>query len=394
MKMDKFLSVILGMGISLQVFAQSNLDNMLSSVSKNNKSLLTVQQQGEAKKLGYNTGIYLSNPVVEYDYLYGSPVGAGNQTDFNIIQSFDFPSAYIKRKQVITRQVAQIDYQITILRQDILLQAKQTCIHLIYLNKRQNELNRRLKNVQSLYDNYKKKLEKGDASVLDVNKAKLQLLNIQTDFQLNQSEINQANQKLTELNGGTPVTFTDTIYPPVPAIPDFKTLESTIEASDPNLKYFETQKEVYVKEMQLSKALWLPKFETGYHQQAILGQKFQGAHFGITIPLWERKNTVKHQKAQVLFGDMQIQEHRNEHYHHIQQLYEKYLNLQLSITEYQKVLNDFSNLELHNKALALGQISLIEYSLEISNYYESFNKYLLLEKEYFNSIAELYKFTL
>jgi outer membrane protein, heavy metal efflux system len=44
--------------------------------------------------------------------------------------------------------------------------------------------------------------------------------------------------------------------------------------------------------VEVSKALNLPKFETGYHYQAMLGQRFNGLHLGLTIPLWENKNKV------------------------------------------------------------------------------------------------------
>jgi outer membrane protein, heavy metal efflux system len=392
--MERFKIAALCMWISLQVFAQNNIDNVLTSVAKNNQALIANQQQLEAKKLQFNTGIYLNNPFLEYDYMYGSPETAGNQTDFSIAQPFDFPTVYTKRKQIAVQQVAQIDFQAAAFRQDILLDAKETCIQLIYLNKRKKELSKRLKNIESLYNSYKTKLEKGDASALDVNRIKLQLINTQTDLQLIQGEINQANHKLTQLNGGNSLSFTDTVYSSIPEIPDFKTLESTIETGDPRLKYLEKQKEIFNKEIQLSKALWLPKFEAGYHYQAILGQKFSGAHIGLAIPLWEKKNTVKYQKSQAIAGDLQIQEHRTEHYYYIQQLYEKYQQLKVSLEEYQKMLVDFNSIALLDKALALGQISLIEYSLEISNYYEAYNKFMLLEREFHSSVAQLYKFTL
>ena len=227
-----------------------------------------------------------------------------------------------------------------------------------------------------------------------MNKAKLQLLNLQNDFRLNTSQINQLKQKLTELNGGTTITFTDTVYSLIPSIPDFQTLESTIEANDPVLKSFQQQKEIRLKQVQLSKALTLPKMESGYRSQAILGQKYQGVHFGITIPMWENKNTVKLQKAEVLFSKLQVEQHKNQHYHEIQQLYEKYQNLKTTLEEYQQLITILNNTELLDKALKLGEISSIQYFMEISYFYNSYDKYLQLEKEYHQVIAELYKYQL
>lgn len=380
--------------IATSIKAQNSIDNVLSEISKNNKSIIANQQYWEAKKLQYKTGISLYNPSVEYEYLVGSPVGAGNQTDFLVLQSFDFPTVYTKKKQVANQQIAQANFQLTAYRQDILLKAKQYGIELIYLNKNHAELTKRLQNAEKLYSDYQEKLDKGDASTLDVNKAKLQLLNLQNALRLNTSQINQFNQKLTELNGGSSIAISDTMYSLPPTIPKFDSLINTIESNSPTLKSLQQQKVINLKKVELNKALALPKMETGYRSQAILGQEYRGAHFGITIPLWENKNTVKFQKAQVLFSELQVEQHKNQHHSEIQQFYEKYQNLKTTLEEYQQLLTTADNTELLDKALKLGEISSIQYFMEIIYFYNSYDKYLQLEKEYHQVIAELYKYQL
>jgi len=380
--------------IATSIKAQENIDDVLSEIAKNNKSIIANRQYWEAKKLQYKTGLTPYNPSVEYEYLVGSPVGAGNQTDFFVLQSFNFPTAYTKKKQVANQQIAKANFQLTAYRQDILLKSKQYSIELIYLNKNQAELTKRLQNAERLYSDYQEKLDKGDASSLEVNKAKLQLLNLQNDFRLNTSQINQFNQKLTELNGGSSITISDTIYPIPPTVPEFDSLINIIESNSPTLKSLQQQQKINLKKVELSKVLRLPKMETGYRSQAILGQKYQGAHFGITIPLWENKNIVKFQKAQVIFSELQVEQHKNQHHSEIQQLYEKYQNLKTILEEYQQLLITENNTELLDKALKLREISSIQYFMEIIYFYNSYDKYLQLEKEYHQVIAELYKYQL
>jgi len=380
--------------IATSIKAQENINDVLSEIAKNNMSIIANRQYWEAKKLQYKTGLTPYNPSVEYEYLVGSPVGAGNQTDFFVLQSFNFPTAYTKKKQVANQQIAQANFQLTAYRQDILLKSKQYSIELIYLNKNQAELTKRLQNAEKLYSDYQEKLDKGDASSLEVNKAKLQLLNLQNDFRLNTSQINQFNQKLTELNGGSSITISDTIYPIPPTVPKFDSLINIIESNSPTLKSLQQQQKINLKKVELSKVLRLPKMETGYRSQAILGQKYQGVHFGITIPLWENKNTVKFQKAQVIFSELQVEQHKNQHHSEIQQLYEKYQNLKTILEEYQQLLITENNTELLDKALKLGEISSIQYFMEIIYFYNSYDKYLQLEKEYHQVIAELYKYQL
>ena len=376
------------------VNAQSAIDSVLSSIEKNNKTIQANVQFWEAKKLEYKTGLTPNNPIVEYDYLIGTPSNAGNQTDFAVTQSFDFPTAYAKKKQLSNEQIVQAEFQLTSTRQAVLFEAKEVCIELVYRNKYQLELQKRKENTEKWLLAFQKKLEKGDGNILDVNKAKLQLIAINAALQENQSSINQLNQKLTELNGGQLILFTDINYPQFSTLPNFETLESEIETNDPTRKYLEQEKVINQKQVELSKAMNLPKFETGYHYQAILGQRFSGIHFGLSIPLWENKNKVKTQQANLIFSDLNLEDHRNEHYYHIQQTYEKQQNLSLTLKEYESLFKDLNTTELLDKSLTLGEISSIEYFMELTYYYNALKNYLETEKVYHQTIAELYKYQL
>jgi len=393
--MKKYLIIkLFVLSFVINTKAQSSIDTVLANIAKNNKTILANTQYWEAQKLQYKTGLTPYNPTVNYDFMAGSPNTAGNQNDFTVTQSFDFPTAYIKKKQLSEQQIAQAEFQLTAKRQDVLLEAKIICTELVYRNKLQSQLIQRKQNTEKLLSDFQAKLNKGEGNILDVNKAQLQLIEINKEFQQNLTSINQLNQKLTELNGGSVIIFLDTIYPLLPNIPAFEQLENEIEASDPIRKFLEQEKLVTQKQVELSKAMTLPKLETGYHYQGILGQTFQGIHAGITIPLWENKNTVKTQQANLLFSDLNLQDHRNEHYYEIKQLYEKYQNLKITLSEYQTVFVSLNNTTLLNKVLASGQISTIEYFMEMSYYYNAFNNYLQTEKEFYEVVAELYKYKL
>jgi len=387
-------TVCLLMFVSSSIKAQNSIDNVLIEIAKNNKSIQANERYIEAKKLQYKTGLTLKNPSIEYEYLNGSPVGAGNQTDFLAVQSFDFPTAYSKKKQVADLQIEQTDFQLTALKRDVLLNTKQTCIEMIYYNKKQVELEKRIQNAEKLNSDYQKKLNNGEANILDANKAKLQLINLQNDIRFNSSQITQLNQKLTELNGGLSIAFEDTFYSAPPIIPEFNSLMDSIESNSPTLNALQQEEEINQKKVELTKAMTLPKMEAGYRYQSILGQQYQGIHLGLTIPLWENKNTVKFQKAQTLFSEVKIEEHKNQHHSEIQQLYYNYQNLNITLTEYKQILTTINNTELLEKALKLGEISSIQYFMEVNYFYNSFDKYLQLEKEYYLVIAELHKYQL
>lgn len=393
--MKKMIYIVLLLLISaINVNGQTTLDSVLVNIAKNNKTIVANTKYWEAKKLEYQTGLTPYNPKVDYDYLIGTPTNAGNQTDFAVTQSFDFPTVYVKKKQLSNEQIKQAEFQLNANRQEVLLEAKRICIELIYRNKLNSELSIRKQKTEKWLFAFQKSLEKGEGNIMDVNKAKLQLIEINAVFQENLSASNQLNQKLTELNGGIPIQFSDTVYSTFALIPTFETLEKEIEAKDPVRKYLEQEKVISQNEVALSKSLTLPKIETGYHYQAILGQRFNGVHFGLTIPLWENKNTVKTKQAELNLNEANLQDHINEHYYDVKQKYERMINLKIILDEYQTLFSSLNNVELLDKSLSLGQISTIEYFMEMTYYYDALKNYLKIEMEYNKVVAELYRYQL
>lgn len=380
--------------IAVKGSAQSKMENVLAEIKKNNKTIIAHAQHWEAEKLNYKTGLTPSNPTVEYDYLYGNNLITGNQSEFSINQQFDFPTAYFKKNQLANQQTVQADFKLTATRQDILLEAKNACIQLVYHNKMKGLLSQQKLNTEKILADFNKRLETGDGNILDVNKAKLQLLEINKSYQNNLSEINQLNQKLIELNGGNTISFNDTMYGELPAIPSFEKLESDYESNDPLRKNLEQEKIIAEKKVSVSKSLSLPKLEVGYHYQGFKGQTYKGIHTGISIPLWENKNTVRQKSAEHLFAGFELEAHINEHYYHIKHIYEKYANLKIILADYQSVFTTFNNTSLLNKSFALGEITTIQFFTEINYFNQAFNNYLETEKEYYLTIAELYKYEL
>jgi outer membrane protein TolC len=243
-----------------------------------------------------------------------------------------------------------------------LLNAKLEALELIYLNKQGVELKRRLARTQQLVSDYQKKLDHGDAIILDVNKSKLQLLNIQQDVTLNDNKIRQSLTRLKEFNGGMDVRLTDTIYPLVAQVPDFRTLDSLIERSDPILKVYEHEQIIRQLQITVQKRLNLPKIEAGYHYQGILGQTYSGVHGGISIPLWENKNRIEAAEANLSYANFSTINHKLEHQLENKQYFDQLEVRKNAMAEYRSLLSSLNNTALLNKALQYGEITIIQYT--------------------------------
>jgi outer membrane protein, heavy metal efflux system len=171
-------------------------------------------------------------------------------------------------------------------------------------------------------------------------------------------------------------------------------LDSLIEANDPILKVYEQEKEVLQQQIAVQKSLNLPKIEAGYHSQGILGQSYRGVHAGITVPLWENKNKVKAARASFDYATTNAETQRLAHRLENKQLYEQLEVRKNAMQEYNRVIVSLRNTELLDKALRLGQITIIQYFLDQNYYFSTYDKYLQLELEYHKAVAELYKFSL
>ena len=148
------------------------------------------------------------------------------------------------------------------------------------------------------------------------------------------------------------------------------------------------------KQVEVQKALNLPKIETGYHSQGILGQSYRGVHAGITIPLWENKSRLKVAKLNVDYATERINTHRLEHRMENKEFYDQLAVRQKAMDDYRSLFNSLNNQYLLDKALQLGQITVIQYFQEESYYYAAMDRLFQLELEYHKALAQLYKFRL
>lgn len=380
-------SILFLMPFSL--LAQSNVDKVLSEIEKNNTSLLALQKQVEAQKLENRTGIYLKNPELEFNYLVGNPSGIGNRTDIALKQSFDFPTAYAYKAQIANARNGQVEYELQKQRKSILLEARLVCADLVYTNSLKVELEKRLANAQSIANAYKAKFDKGETNVIEFNKSQLYLLDTKKEMEKNDIELNELLSKLASLNGGIAIAFSDN-FAQTPVIPnDFEQWYLNVEQNNPMLSWLKQEIEISMKQTKLNKAMGLPKFSVGYMSEKVVGQNFQGVSAGISIPLWENKNTVKRAKAQTIALQSIEVDNKLKFYTQLKTQHAKAISLQKSASDYRLSLESFSNAELLKKALDKGEIALIDYILELSVYNNSIKSVLEVEREMNKAVAEL-----
>jgi outer membrane protein TolC len=99
-------------------------------------------------------------------------------------------------------------------------------------------------------------------------------------------------------------------------------------------------------------------------------EHFQGITRGMSVPLWQNRNRVKQARASALASARQLEDSRLQYYNHLQSLYQQAIALQRNIGRYSTSLNENANEALLLKAFQKGELSLLEYLLEMEYFYE------------------------
>ena len=380
--------------LSLPIWAQSGIDNVLKNIESNNKTLKASQQLNESQKLEAKVGNYLPNPTVELNQLWTDKNTGNNVNEFAVVQSFDFPTVYFNKKKLTKTKANASDYLYATTRQQILLKAQLVCHEIIYLRQQQHLLNNRQKNAALLAALYKQRYDNGDANQLEYNKIVLEKINADNASRRNQAALKAQLEQLQALNGGVEINFSDTRFSNLPTLPTFAELENEYINNDPNLKNLSTTAESAQQSIKVSRSLSLPKFDIGYRHNGGSGEKMNGFRIGMSIPLWENRNTVKQAKAQAEYTAFNFEDNKQIVKATLQDLYLQAEALYVSCSEYAQTLSLQRNENILNKALEAGQISMIEYFVEIALLYDSIQNYLDVEKEYHNIVAQLMQYKL
>ncbi|MDR1170677.1 MAG: TolC family protein [Prevotellaceae bacterium] len=373
------------------LFARGNIDSVLTAVERNNTALKAVRDELDAQKLENKTGIYLPNPEVEFNYLWGRPGLIGNRNDIAIRQTFDIPTVTGMKKRMSDKRNGLLELRYRAERLDVLFQARQLCIDLIYYGALRHELEQRLEHAAILAGGYKSRLEKGDAAILEYNKAQLNLATVKGEMAGVETERMSVVAELKRLNGGIDVPINGLEYGDA-ALPDsFDGWFERAEQSNPVLEYVRQEVEIAKNQVSLNRAMSLPGISAGFMREKVTGEAYQGISVGVSIPLWENKNRVKQAKAALKASETRQADSRLQFYEYLKNLYEKAKSMQIAVGEYEQALSSLNSTALLQKALEAGEISLLDCIVELGLYYNAVNLKLNAEREFRKVFAELWK---
>lgn len=385
----KKLIITIALCLPIGMQAQS-IEQVLQSIEQNNKELQSQAQLSKAQKMENRTENNLPDPTLTYSSFYKNGAGSGHGTEFVATQGFDFPTQYITRNRQATLENESIDLQQQAARRDILLQAKLLCLDLIQLNQLNELMQIRMKNANDLQAMYEKRLQTGDANALEVNKVKMETMNVKTEVAQNNAAHRTALQTLLAMNGNLPLEFSATTYPQVKEINDYNTLRDEVIASDLDLQALGYAARAAEKQVSVDKQNWLPKLEAGFRRNTDTGTSMNGFVVGGSIPLFSNRKKVQIAKAQAISAQLLKEDAQLEKEGELMSLFNEMQQLKDAMKAYDVPLMHHT-LGLLKQALQEGHLSLIEYFVEAEGIYKNLQAYMQLENQYQKVMANIYK---
>ena len=365
-----------------QSVLKSGWESWMAQIAQNNTTLKALHRQMQASVLANGSNLSLTDPEAEVAYLVGTPKGVPNRTNVSLTQSLDWDVLLGRRRALAkaNNQVAYSDYRRAV--QQVLTEADEQFTSLVYYNKLCGELSQRQTLAEEIERLYQQKFERGDINQLEVNKVRLNASVCRADWARANNERQQILANLQRLNGGHAVAFTDTIYPlagkALPPLVDFQSaLAGSLAVQTAQAAVAQSEAEIKV-----AKAEGLPALTVGFQGEYIKQNNYSGLSLGFTVPIWgNSRKKIRKAEAELAANRLTVDDVIYQERAQVAKLYVSAQQLQQAANALQKDMQLMNNDQLLRRSLELGQISLLDYLLELSFYYTARTSQLEAERD-------------
>lgn len=388
MIMNKILLSLTVITLSLNASSQS-IDEFLYKVMENHPGILAGRELLSSEEAYSKTGYTPKDPFVQAGVFPGIPETTGNKVTWAVEQSFDFPTHYrnIKRLKRNDYEQAILEYRHTVM---IMLEnARAGAIEMTALQKHIERSSERVKHLLAKEEAYSRMLDEGEITIIEYNKAGLALAHQQAILIEYSTKMESVKAYLDMVSGNNSGMIETSTYPlfkePEPenllaekreSHPAFTLAAKNIEIAESNIKVISSDK--------------LPELTIGYASEIVAASRFTGPTLGLSLPLWENKGRLEAAKAKKTHYRSDYENRVTVMENEIKSRYNKFLSVKSGLKTLRSSLPDSQVRSILNKALEEGEISVIEYFNELSEYYKTEDKMIELEKEYFLLLSDLY----
>lgn len=388
-----FLLILPGvfpLGSAAQTIGEADL---LQAVERHSPGLQSAAATARSNQIEARTGNTLPDPELEYIHSWGSS-GAVGEDEFTATQGFDFPTAYVQRTRAARARedAAQASYRQV--RMETLLQARLAVQEILYLQKRIEVDSLRLADAEFARQIARVRAQAGDITSIEENRIEFQSLSARNNLTRTRMALETALTSLSSLSGLS--LGADVQIEPMP-LPALAPLEQVLEqayAADPALSAARASGQAAQADRRLAVSLALPKFSAGYKYSSSDGAKFHGVVAGMSIPLFESRNTVRLARARQAEVEATTLALETNLTADLTAKYSQACRLEAMSRTYQSGGEGAEKSALLRKALQEGSLTILEYFTELDPVYRHMDEVNELLYNYRSLLIELNKYAL
>lgn len=354
---------------------------LLDSILRHNTTLAALRQQVVSGKAANRTDLRLPDPDVDFAYFWGTPDGTPPRKDFGVSQQLDWGTLTGRRSRLARSADERLERDYDVQALAIVAEADRAIVSLTYCNRLCAELRRRSELAQEIQTLYDAKFERGDIDRMSLNKVRLNRSMAAAELQRAEAERLEALATLKELNGGIKINYTDTLYA-TPPLPAFSDLLAAVREGSPAVTAARAAINERREQVKLNRTLALPALTVGYMGEYIKGQNYSGVSVGLSLPLWGNgRSKVKQSRASLTEAELDLTDATTRLTAEVGRRYATALRLQQTADQLRRDLDATDNAPFLRRALDAGRLSLPEYLLELSFYYEARTLWLEAERD-------------
>lgn len=370
--------------------AWGQMSHVLSQVESNNLSLKALKHDIEADVLDIRSENSLTGPSLEYSPFFNKGYSGVASSEMVISEEFDFPTKYASRKRQAQLQTTLGKSQYALQRREVLLNAQFLYFDIVRINQVINMLTRRLQGDSIVQHMYETRMKAGDANILELNKVKLDRIEVQGLVAQSFNQRDDLRRQLQDLNGGIPLNVSDTLFPHIDDNSITTLMADTISHEDPLIAQSEAATRAAQGQVRITRQEWLPDISIGYRRNTEMHESSNGFVIGFNFPILSTKSKTRaallRQQSATYQAQMARQAVAAERQVLTRQLYQ--LRSVLDHTDI-RMMNE--TLALLSKALKHGEISALEYYTEINSIYDKLQAHIDLHTQYVKIWAQLNK---
>lgn len=369
----------------------ADLDEVARAIADRNPELAASRARYEAELEGARAENVLPGLEVDFDYKFGK---RENRWGGGVSQSFDWPGLYSARRKALSSRRSAFEqlYRADYLEQA--LAAKQLLIEYVKAKSVVEVLSEAQANVDRLEQLYAYAFERGETTILEVRKLRLQAFALATRRAEAEAALEAVAASLRALNGGEDISVEfPTGFPAELLAPEAEYIEQ-LAANDPTVAAETSLLAAADGEIAVARRSAMPSFKIGYAYENEGGESFHGFSLGLALPAWSNKARVAASRAGRLAVELGAQDYALKLRSQLSADYAAATRLGMRLDEGRRAFAADEYPQLLGKALDGGRINLFDYLREYNEYLDAKAEFIDLEYQYATVLARLNRYSL